>query len=202
MRDLTQREKRVLQFIVERTRERGAPPTIREIGEAFRISSTNGVRYYLTALERKGYIHRNRRLSRGIELVGGPQAAEVKVVGRVAAGQPILAEENVEDTLLLDRSVVRDGSVFALAVRGDSMVGAGILPGDRILVRQQRTADPGDIVVALLGDEATVKRFRPETGRVVLEAENPAYAPIVVDDTSENPFSLVGKVIGVLRVYR
>ncbi len=210
MRDLTDRERRVLDFIIARTRERGSAPTIREIGEAFQIRSTNGVRYYLTALERKGCIHRNRRLSRGIELAGGlagrlfPGAVEVPVLGRVAAGQPILAVENVEDTLILDRSLTRDGVVFALTVSGDSMTGAGILAGDKVLVRQQAVASPGDIVVALLGDEATVKRYRPDpaAGRVVLEAENPAYAPIVVDSDGAVPFSLVGKVIGVVRFYR
>ena len=206
--DLTDRERQILDFIIARTRERGSPPTIREIGQAFEIASTNGVRYYLSTLERKGFIHRNRRVSRGIELVGGltehlmPRAVLVPVIGRVAAGQPILAEENVEDTLVLDRSFAREGSVFALTVQGDSMTGAGILSGDRVLVRQQPTAEPGDIVVALLGDEATVKRFRPEKGRVVLEPENPAHEPIVVENGGDTPFSLVGKVIGVVRLYR
>ena len=124
------------------------------------------------------------------------------MIGRVAAGRPLLAEENVEDTLLLDRSLTRDGSVFALTVRGDSMAGAGILPGDKVLVRQQHTAVTGDIVVALLGEEATVKRFRLEPGRVILEAENPAYAPLVIEEGSDTPFSVIGKVIGVVRLYR
>lgn len=208
MRDLTEREQRVLDFIVGRTREKGSPPTIREIGEAFQIASTNGVRYYLSALERKGYIARNRRLSRGIELVGGltnalmPEAVSVPVIGRVAAGLPLLATENVEDTLVLDKSMVREGTVFALTVQGESMKDAGILPGDKILVRQQATADAGEIVVALIDDEATVKRYRPEAGRVVLEAENPAFSPIVVEGDALAQFSIVGRVIGVVRMYR
>ncbi len=208
MRDLTEREQRVLDFIVGRTREKGSPPTIREIGQAFDIASTNGVRYYLSALERKGFIQRNRRLSRGIELVGGlanalmPEAVSVPVIGRVAAGLPLLATENVEDTIVLDKSMVKDGTVFALTVQGESMKDAGILPGDKILVRQQATADAGDIVVALLEDEATVKRYRPESGRVVLEAENPAFSPIVVEGDALAQFSLVGRVIGVVRMYR
>ncbi len=208
MRDLTEREQRVLDFIVGRTREKGSPPTIREIGEAFQIASTNGVRYYLSALERKGFIQRNRRVSRGIELVGGlthalmPDVVQVPVLGRVAAGLPLLATENVEDTLVLDKSLVRDGTVFALTVQGESMKDAGILPGDKVLVRQQATADAGDIVVALLEDEATVKRYRPEAHRVVLEAENPAFAPIVVEGAGLESFSIVGRVIGVVRMYR
>ena len=208
MRDLTEREQRVLDFIVGRTREKGSPPTIREIGEAFQIASTNGVRYYLSALERKGYIARNRRISRGIEIVGGltnalmPEAVSVPVIGRVAAGLPLLATENVEDTLVLDKSIVRDGTVFALTVQGESMKDAGILPGDKVLVRQQATAESGEIVVALIDDEATVKRYRPEAGRIVLEAENPAFSPIIVEDDGAVQFSIVGRVIGVVRMYR
>jgi repressor LexA len=204
--DLTEREREVLDFIVSRARTKGAPPTIREIGLAFRIASTNGVRYYLSSLERKGYITRNRRLSRGIEIVGGAHAAHVNavlvpIVGRVAAGYPILAAENIEDTLVLDRSVARDGTVFALSVVGDSMRDAGILAGDKVIVRQQATASPGDIVVALIGDEATVKHYRPEHNRIVLEPANPSYEPIVVHADGDAPFSLVGKVVGVVRLY-
>lgn len=208
MRELTEREQRVLDFIVGRTREKGSPPTIREIGEAFQIASTNGVRYYLSALERKGYIARNRRVSRGIELVGGlsnalmPDVVQIPVLGRVAAGLPLLATENVEDTLVLDRSIVRDGTVFALTVQGESMKDAGILSGDKVLVRQQATAEAGEIVVALIDDEATVKRYRPEAGRIVLEAENPAFSPIIVEDDGAVQFSIVGRVIGVVRMYR
>lgn len=210
--DLTDREREVLDFIVSRTRAKGAPPTIREIGSAFQIASTNGVRYYLASLERKGYIMRNRRLSRGIEIVGGVQPAHVSsanvvsvpVVGRVAAGHPLLAAENIEDTLALDRSVTRDGNVFALAVVGDSMRDAGILPGDKVIVRQQSTAAPGDIIVALIGDDATVKHYRPDPDgvRVILEPANPAYQPIVIDGQGNEPFSVIGKVVGVVRLYR
>jgi len=208
--DLTDREREVLDFIISRTRAKGAPPTIREIGAAFQIASTNGVRYYLASLERKGCILRNRRLSRGIEIVGGVQPASappanvvsVPVVGRVAAGHPLLAAENIEDTIVLDRSVTRDGNVFALAVVGDSMRDAGILPGDKVIVRQQSTAASGDIVVALIGDDATVKHYRPEGDRVILEPANPAYQPIVIDGTGHESFSVIGKVVGVVRLYR
>ncbi len=207
--NLTERERDVLDFIVSRARTKGAPPTIREIGAAFQIASTNGVRYYLASLERKGYITRNRRLSRGIEIVGGAQSSDtlsanavpVPIVGRVAAGYPVLAAENIEDTLVLDRSVTRDGNVFALSVVGDSMRDAGILAGDKVIVRQQATATSGDIVVALLGDEATVKRYRPDGDRIVLEPANPAFQPIVVHASDGEPFSIVGKVIGVVRLY-
>lgn len=203
-KQLTQRQQAIFDFIAGIIRRRGAPPTIREIMEQFGISSTNGVRTTLAALEKKGHIRRHPRLSRGIELVDGPYlpdgTVEVPVLGRVAAGAPILAEENVEDTVHVDPSLApASGEAFALRVRGDSMTEAGILDGDIVVARQQETADRGDIVVALLDDEATVKRFDPVPGAVRLLPENPAYEPIVLSGEDGTQLRIAGKVVGLMR---
>jgi len=198
---LTGRQRQALDFIVRATGERGCPPTIREIGDALGISSTNGVRYVLQALVRKGYIRRRPLVSRGIEVVAGrPRGHMVTVplVGRVAAGEPILAEENIEDFFFLDSSFLTSGQVFALRVQGESMKDVGILDGDIVFARQQSTAEKGEIVVALIGEEATVKRFYPENGRVRLEPANPDYGPIVVDKKAPG-FRVAGKVVGLIR---
>ena len=204
-KELTRRQQAIFDFIAGIIRRRGAPPTIREIMIEFDINSTNGVRTTLAALEKKGHIRRHPRLSRGIELVGGPfradhQTVEVPVLGRVAAGSPILAEENVEETIHVDPSLApASGRAFALRVRGDSMVEAGILDGDVVVARQQETADRGDIVVALLDDEATVKRFDPVPGAVRLLPENPAYEPIVLSGDEGTELRIAGKVVGLMR---
>lgn len=204
-KELTKRQQAIFDFIAGIIRGRGAPPTIREIMDEFGINSTNGVRTTLAALEKKGHIRRHPRLSRGIELVGGPYLPEhetvpVPVLGRVAAGSPILAEENVEDTIHVDPSMApASGQAFALRVRGDSMVEAGILDGDVVVARQQETADRGDIVVALLDDEATVKRFDPIPGAVRLLPENPSYEPIVLSGDEGTELRIAGKVVGLLR---
>lgn len=208
---LTARQREVLARIIKHIEERNCPPTIRELAAELNITSTNGVRDHLRALMEKGFIKRNPRLSRGIELTGEWRAlvsrelaapasypASLPVVGQVAAGSPVLAQENIEDTLTLDARYVRDGD-FALRVRGDSMCLAGIFEGDYVVVRQQPVAQPGDIVVALVGDEATVKRFYPEEGRIRLQPEHPAMEPIFIrpDDPA---FRIVGKVTAVFRV--
>lgn len=207
-KQLTARQQAILDFVAEAIHNRGAPPTIREIMEEFGISSTNGVRTTLAALERKGHIRRHARLSRGIELIDyaepqmlSAQLCEIPLIGRVAAGEPILAEENIESTLQLDQALLpASGAVFALRVRGDSMVGHGILDGDVVLARQQESAERGDIVVALLGDEATVKSFSPDPDGIRLLPANPAYEPILVPHDAEN-FSIAGKVVGLVRRY-
>ena len=165
-KELTDRQQEIFDFIASNIRSRGAPPTIREIMDKFDINSTNGVRTTLAALEKKGHIRRHPRLSRGIELIDSTpdpvslDTLEIPVLGRVAAGAPILAEEHVETTVHVDRSLIpSSGNVFALRVQGDSMIEAGILDGDIVVARQQETADRGEIVVALIDDEATVKRF-------------------------------------------
>jgi repressor LexA len=198
LRPLTARQQQIYEFIHAQITEGGAPPTIREIGERFDISSTNGVRAVLSALEKKGYIHRSRLRSRGIELaeeLRPPDVRVVPLVGRVAAGVPLLAVENIEDHLALDRSLLPSGELFSLRVQGDSMRDAGVHDGDYVFVRKQPVAHPGEMVVAIIGDEATVKWFRPRRGAICLEPDNPDYEPITVD----REFQLAGKVVGVLR---
>jgi repressor LexA len=198
---LTARQKQALDFIVSVARERGCPPTIREMGQALGISSTNGVRYLLEALSKKGYIRRHPRRSRGIELIRAASPADlvsVPLVGRVAAGEPILAEEHIEDFFFLDSTFLTSGDLFALRVKGQSMKGAGIFDGDVVFARQQPSAQKGDIVVAVIGEEATVKRFYPENGRVRLEPANTDYGPIIVDRNAPG-FRIAGKVVGLIR---
>jgi repressor LexA len=198
---LTARQKQALDFIVAVSKERGCPPTIREMGQALGISSTNGVRYLLDALSKKGYIRRHPRRSRGIELIRAASPADlvsVPLVGRVAAGEPILAEEHIEDFYFLDSTFLTSGDLFALRVKGQSMTQAGIFDGDVVFARQQSSAQKGDIVVALIGEEATVKRFYPENGRVRLEPANTDYGPIIVDRNAPG-FRIAGKVVGLIR---
>ncbi len=194
---LNERAKEIHAYIQRFRRERGSAPTIREIGEHFGISSTNGVRYYLTMLEKAGYIRRNRKISRGIGPAAGVRPMGIPVLGRVAAGQPILAEENLSGTLAIEDMFGQTEELFALRVRGDSMVDAGILEGDYVIVRKQDTARAGEIVVALIEDEATVKRYQPRRGHVELVAENPRYEPIVVG--RDDNFRVLGTVRGVIR---
>ncbi len=199
---LNERAREILAFIHTFKEERGYPPTIREIGKAFGISSTNGVRYYLNVLEKAGHLKRSGKISRGIEGVGDAFASRARpsaipILGRVAAGQPILAEESFEGSLDASRMFGDPKGLFALRVRGDSMVDAGILEGDYVIVSQQDRANAGEIVVALLNDEATVKRYQPRKGTIELVAANAKYAPIVV--TPEVSFRIIGIVRGVIR---
>ncbi len=204
-KDLTARQREIFEFIKGMIRSKGRPPSRREIGERFAIRSTHGVRAVLEALERKGYIRRDRYTSRGIELlkeadevVSSGRLREVYWVGRVAAGTPVWAEENIEGSFLIDREFVPGEEVFSLKVQGDSMIDAGIFDGDYVLVKKQPNADPGDMVVAQIGDEATVKKFFPEKRRIRLEPANPNYGPIIVEKSTPG-FSIAGKVIGLLR---
>ena len=204
-KELTDRQQVIYDFIARIIRSRGAPPTIREIMDEFEISSTNGVRTTLAALERKGHIRRHPRLSRGIELVDyaepeplSLETVEVPILGRVAAGAPILAAENMDGTVHVDKSLATGGDLFALRVHGESMKNAGILDGDVVVARQQESADRGEIVVAVIEDEATVKRFYPEQGGIRLEPENETFCPIhVTADSGE--FRIAGKVVGLIR---
>ncbi len=187
-KDLTARQREIFEFIREMVRGKGRPPSIREIGEQFKIRSTNGVRAVLEALERKGYIKRDRYTSRGIELLKetvdsltSQRFREIFWVGRVAAGSPIWAEENIEGSFLLDSEFIPGEEVFSLKVQGNSMIDAGIFDGDFVLVKKQQSADPGDVIVAQIGDEATVKKFFPEKRRIRLEPANPEYGPIIVE---------------------
>jgi repressor LexA len=213
MQGLTKRQEQTLEFIRRSIEDRGYPPTLREIGEHMGIRSTNGVNDHLRALERKGYLTREDMKSRALKLVEDQLAApapsklnaeedliEVRVLGRVAAGLPLYAEENVIDTVRVDRMLVRGGrEVFGLRVTGDSMIDAGILSGDYIFVKKQSTADRGDIVVALIGDEATVKYFYPERDYVRFQPANAQMAPILVRASDFKSTMLLGKVVGVYR---
>ena len=197
---LTARQKQVYDFISGRILEKGVSPTIREIGKQFSISSTNGVRSILNALIKKGYINKTPLVSRGIELAKQMKLTvrQLPLVGTVPAGTPILAEENIEGNIAVDTSFVPSGEVFTLRVTGDSMIGAGIFDGDYVVVRKQAVAEAGDIVVAVIGNEATVKRFYPDSDCIRLEPENETYGPIIVE--SDTPgFYVAGKVVGLLR---
>jgi len=195
-KEMTARQKKVLDFIYDFARENGYPPTIRQIGEQFGIKSPNGVADHLKALERKGEIRLESGAARGIELLRRRQEG-IPLVGRIAAGEPILAAENIEDHITIERMFPVDGKCFALRVKGASMIGDGIRDGDIVVVRPQRTAQNGDIVVALLGDEATVKKFYREGRRIRLQPANPDYDPIYATE-----IEICGKVIGVIRQMR
>ncbi len=205
-RKLTDRQQDIYTFISQAIRDNGYPPTIREIMVAFDIASTNGVRTTLAALEKKGYIRRRPMLSRGIELTDfverelprSIEIREVPLIGRVAAGEPILATENVEDVVAVDQSFIPSDDVFALKVQGDSMVDAGIYDGDVVLAKHQVDAGQGDIVVAVVGEEATVKRYYRDNGRVRLMPENESYEPILVD-ASQGEFRIAGIIVGLMR---
>ena len=190
---LNQRGREILGYIKSFQREKGYPPTIREIGEAFEIASTNGVRYYLNLLEKGGHLSRRSRISRGTTTV----SEGIPILGRVAAGQPILAESSYEGSLEPGTVFGNTAGMFALKVRGESMIGAGILPGDYVIVRHQETANSGEMVVAMIGDEATVKYYRPKGDRIELVAANPAFDPIQVGTGAD--FQVLGVVKGVIR---
>lgn len=189
----------IFDFIQRFQRNRGLPPTIREIGKEFGIASTNGVRYHLHRLEKMGKIKRHEKISRGIESASLGSRG-IPILGRVAAGQPIVAEECYEGKLEADDLFGDSASLFALRVRGDSMIDAGILENDYVVVRHQDSAEPGAMIVALIEDEATVKYYRPAADRVELVAANPKYRPIVVPAGEE--FRILGIVRGVVRTMK
>ena len=199
--DLSQRQTNILEFIKEEIRRKGYPPAVREIGEAVGLLSSSTVHGHLQTLEDKGYIRRDPTKPRAIEILDSSSDAleskkvvHIPIVGRVTAGQPILAVENIEGTFPLPEDLVRQDNVFMLRVQGESMIGAGILDGDLIVVRQQNEARNGEIVVALIGEEATVKRFFKERTLIRLQPENPTMEPIYSQDVS-----ILGKVVGVFR---
>jgi len=204
MDDLTPRQIQILEFIRREVRIRNYPPSVREIGEAVGLSSSSTVHMHLAKLESKGYIRRDPTKPRAIELLNSsalpegfvPDIVPVPVVGHVTAGEPILAQENIEEYFPLPREIVRQDTVFMLHIRGDSMINAGILDGDYVIVRRQATAKNGEIVVALLENEATVKRFFRGKKHVRLQPENDSYEPILTSSVT-----VMGKVIGVFRRY-
>ena len=198
---LTSRQKAIYDFLLKTIREKGFAPSIHEICKQFRIASTNGVSDHLRALEKKGYIRRVGK--RAIEIVNSLGKAvlaptlDVPVLGKVSAGKPLLSEENIEGYVTIPEDM-GSGKTFALEVKGDSMIGAGILDGDRVIVKQQGAAENGAIVCAVIDGEATLKRFFKKDGMVTLKAENEKYAPIVVSD---GEFRIAGRVIGLLRKF-
>jgi repressor LexA len=226
MNGLTDRQLEVLRFIAREIDQRGYPPTIREIGEALDIRSTNGVNDHLKALERKGFLTRDPVKSRALipteasrSVLGGPNGGrsakvlpfpspqktssrmvEVPILGRVAAGQPILAQERVEDTVQVDSFLLgTNKKVYGLKVQGESMIGDGILPGDYVFVKKQLNADDGEIVVAMIDEEATVKRMYREGKRVRFQPSNPRMAPIYVAEEDFRSTMILGVVVGVYR---
>lgn len=205
-RGLTEKQERILDFIVDYVQEKGYPPSIREIGNGFHISSLRGVTVHLDALERKGYIKR-ASTSRSITVIGktgatapSRNASFLPLVGTIAAGIPITATENVEEMIPVPPELVHGSQgAFALRVKGDSMIGEHIMPHDIVVIRPQSSADNGDLVAVLLGDEATVKKYHAADGRVRLLPANPAYEPIEVNREDSR---VIGKVIGLLRNYQ
>jgi len=198
---LTERQRHVLDFISDSIRKRGYPPTLREIGSHFGIRSTNGVNDHLRALEKKGFLHREDLKSRALRpLVTEDDFVEVPVLGKVAAGQPLLAVQNYEDTVKIDRFFIgQHREVFALRVKGESMIEAGIFDGDYVFIRKQLQANSGEIVVAMIGDEATVKYYFPEGETIRFQPANPAFTPILVRKKDFRSVNLLGVVIGVYR---
>ena len=205
---LTPRQRRVLQVIRASVEERGYPPSMREIGDAVGLASSSSVAHQLRSLESKGFLRRDVNRPRAVEVLlpepgqydetgindAHPEAVYVPMVGRIAAGGPILAEERVEEMFPLPRQLVGDGTLFLLEVRGESMVDAAICDGDYVVVRQQPNADNGDVVAALLDNEATVKTFQRRDGRIWLLPHNAAYDPIDGTDAV-----ILGKVVTVIR---
>ncbi|MBB3604554.1 repressor LexA [Mycolicibacterium sp. BK556] len=208
---LTERQRTILEVIRASVTSRGYPPSIREIGDAVGLTSTSSVAHQLRTLERKGYLRRDANRPRAVDVRGAddsvtavrtevagsdalPEPTFVPVLGRIAAGGPILAEEAVEDVFPLPRELVGEGSLFLLKVVGESMVDAAICDGDWVVVRQQNVADNGDIVAAMIDGEATVKTFKRTSGQVWLMPHNPAFDPIPGNDAA-----ILGKVVTVIR---
>jgi repressor LexA len=202
MEKVTGRQRRILDFIRETVRARGYPPTVREIGEAVGLTSSSSVHAQLSNLERQGLLRRDPSKPRAMELSDArgtrPKSVGVPLLGRISAGAPILADENVEEYLAVPADYATEDDHFALRVSGDSMIGAGILDGDVVVIRRQSAADEGDVVAALVAgpaeDEATVKRFHRDGDDVVLMPENPAYQPRKLEDGG-----ILGRVVAVLR---
>ena len=204
MEELTARQQEILNYIKKEVHQKGYPPSVREIGEAVGLSSSSSVHAHLEKLEDMGYLRRDPTKPRAIEVLTDDSSLTsfnptrdlqyVPIVGSVTAGAPILAEQNIQEYFPLPKDFSRAEEVFMLKVRGDSMINAGIFDGDMVIVNKEPAAKNGDIVVALLGDEATVKRFYKETSQVRLQPENKKYEPIRSSDVQ-----ILGKVVGLIR---
>ncbi len=209
MEKMSEKQKNIYRFIVDYIQENSYPPSVREIGHAAGLSSTSTVHGYLQRLEKRGLIKRDESKSRAISIVDDNSSLDlskierlntadlisIPVLGDVTAGMPILAHENIEEYLTLPRSIATHDESFILNVKGESMINAGILDGDRIIVRKQNWAQTGEIVVALIDDEATVKRYFVDDDHIRLQPENPIYEPILAREVN-----ILGKVIGVFRI--
>lgn len=200
---ITAKQQEILDYIKDEILKKGYPPTVREICETVNLKSTSSVHSHLETLEKNGYIRRDPTKPRAIEICDDSfqmvrtEMVSLPIIGNVAAGQPILAEENIEDYFPVPADVVPQGESFILNVRGESMINAGIFNGDRVFVHVQNTAHNGEIVVALIDDSATVKTFYKEKGHIRLQPENDTMDPIIVDDCQ-----ILGTVFGVFRFYR
>lgn len=199
---ITPKQSEILEYIKEEILKKGYPPAVREICEAVNLKSTSSVHSHLETLEKNGYIRRDPTKPRAIEIMDDSfqmvrrEMASIPIIGTVAAGQPILAEQNIEGYFPIPADMVPSGDTFVLKVKGDSMINAGIFNGDQIFVRSCNTAENGDTVVALVDDSATVKTFYKEKGHYRLQPENDTMDPIIVDDVE-----ILGKVFGVFRLY-
>nr|WP_211200750.1 transcriptional repressor LexA [Heliomicrobium gestii] len=203
MFELSERQKLILNYIRTEIRRRGYPPSVREIGDAVGLTSSSTVHGHLNRLEKAGFIRRDPAKPRALEVLAPDEEdgakrplIDIPILGRISAGRPILATENIENTFPLPLDFIRSDQVFILTVRGESMINAGIHDGDLVIVRIQQTADNGDIVVALLGDEATVKRFFKEKDYYRLQPENDYMEPILIKEVH-----ILGKVIALLRKF-
>ena len=199
--DLTDKQARVLTFLKDFIRKQGFPPTVREIANQLGMSGPHSAKRFLDMLEQKGYIRRVARSSRAIELIetlSVPRVRMVPLVGRVRAGSPLLAEENIESTIALDPTIARWNNVFLLRVVGDSMTDAHIADGDLALVKPQPTIENGEIAVVLIQEEATIKRFYKDNGTVRLEPANATMSPIIIQ-SGDAEVSIVGKVVAIVR---
>ncbi|HEX3044657.1 MAG TPA: transcriptional repressor LexA [Bacillota bacterium] len=205
MDDLTERQKEIMEYILTEVQKKGYPPSVREIGEAVGLSSSSSVHAQLEKLEQLGYLRRDPTKPRAIEVLNSDllndnmsfkNLVSIPIVGAVTAGEPILAEQNIQDYFPLPKSFTRTNEAFMLRVKGDSMINAGIYDGDLVIVNQEPSASNGDIVVALLGEEATVKRFFKEQQYIRLQPENESYEPII-----SNEVQILGRVIGLVRKF-
>ncbi|RGH41594.1 MULTISPECIES: transcriptional repressor LexA [Clostridia] len=200
---ISKKQEEILEYIKSQILERGFPPAVREICEAVHLKSTSSVHSHLETLEKNGYIHRDPTKPRAIEILDDTfnltrrEMVNVPIIGRVAAGEPLLAQQNIENYFPIPAEMMPNKQTFLLQVQGESMINAGILNGDYILVQQQQTADNGDKVVALIDDGATVKTFYREEGIIRLQPENDFMDPIIVKDCI-----ILGKVIGVFRFFK
>lgn len=199
---ISAKQKEILEYIKSQILERGFPPAVRDICEAVHLKSTSSVHSHLETLEKNGYIRRDPTKPRAIEILDDTfnllrrEVTNVPIIGRVAAGEPILAEQNIENYFPVPMEMLPNNQTFLLNVRGESMINAGILDGDMILVEERQTASDGEMIVALVEDEATVKTFYKEDGYIRLQPENDFMDPIIVDDVV-----IIGKVIGVFRFF-